>query len=132
MADAGIEAAKRQLASGVDTTKYDDPVGAPDDDIQWSLARGGLTLNDLDGKDLDGAGPLEDPTPDSVNVTIEYITVDENFQVVSEGTYGDPLQQAKRKIEAVFEGVDPGGGNCSAILSTTRQAVSASMGRACP
>lgn len=112
VADAGIEAAKRQLASGVDTTEYNDPVvnpPAPVNDIQWSAAHGGLTLNDLDSKDPDGAGPLEDPTPDSVKVTIEYLGDEtEEFRVISEGTYGDPPQQAKRRIEAIFGAADLG------------------------
>jgi hypothetical protein len=100
VADAGIEVAKRQLASSVVRDHYDDDgatiVGA--EDIQWSVAKGGLTLNDLDG---DG-----DPK-DSVNVTIEYIAEgedpdfpEEHFLVISTGTYGE----AKRKIEAIFEG----------------------------
>ena len=92
MADAGIGAAKRQLASGVDTTKYDDPVVnplAPVNDIKWSAAAGGLTLNDLDGDGND---------TDSVNVKIKYRSDNEDFLVVSEGYYGD----AKCKIEARF------------------------------
>ena len=99
VADAGIGAAKRQLASNVVRTDYDDPSDppAPVDDIQWSAARGGLTLNNLDGVAT---------TPDSVNVTIEYMSATDNFRVVSEGTYGD----ARRKIEAVFEGVQATGG----------------------
>jgi hypothetical protein len=97
VADAGIAAAKRQLAASVVREHYNDTdvvVGA--EDIQWSAAKGGLTLNDLDG---------DDTTPDSVNVKIQYKaeTADdpERFLVVSEGTYG----AAKRKIEAIFEGV---------------------------
>jgi hypothetical protein len=97
VADAGIGAAKVQLGQGVVRTSYDDdPSAPPVDDIQWSAARGGLTLNDLDG---DAA------TSDSVNVKIQYKpeTADspERFLVISEGTYG----AAKRKIEAIFEGV---------------------------
>ena len=68
VADAGIAAAKRQLASNVVRTDYD----SVSPDIQWSKAQGGLTLNDLDGDDPDVAGPLEDSTPDSVNVTIKF------------------------------------------------------------
>jgi hypothetical protein len=95
VADAGIQAAKRQLASDVLTTDYD---GASTD-IQWSEAQGGLTLNNLDGVAT---------TSDSVNVKIAYRTLQKNFRVVSTGTYGDPPQQAKRKIEAIFNGVSPG------------------------
>jgi hypothetical protein len=73
MADAGIAAAKRQLASGVNRTVYDGD-GEPttdnvcgSDDNQWSARRCGtpigLTLNDLDG---------DATTADSVNVTIQY------------------------------------------------------------
>jgi hypothetical protein len=97
VADAGIAAAKRQLASGVDTTKYNDPVLdplAPVNDIQWSAAAGGLTLNDLDEIDT---------TTDSVNVKIKYRSDTEDFLVVSEGDYGT----AKRKIEAIFEPKPP-------------------------
>jgi hypothetical protein len=114
VADAGIEAAKRQLASGVVRTDYD----SVSPDIQWSTAQGGLTLNNLD---LDEVGT----TSDSVNVTIKYCAKASNdpqcavagsppaveyFRVISTGTYGDPPQQAKRKIEAIFEGVVPGAG----------------------
>jgi hypothetical protein len=108
-ADAGVGAAGRQLAANVVREHY---YGDPVDDIQWAASQGGLTLNDLDGKDPDGAGPLEDPTPDSVNVTIQYkaATADfpEHFEVISEGAYGN----AVRKIEAIFKGVevDAGGG----------------------
>ena len=117
VADAGIGAAKRQLASGVDTTKYNDPVLdplAPVNDIQWSAAAGGLTLDDLDG---DGT------TPDSVNVKIKYRADTEDFLVVSEGDYG----AAKRKIEAIFEAKPPSINPdriIKASLSTTRRAAS--------
>jgi len=106
VADAGIGAAKRQLASNVDTAtrmKYDDPDSAGDN-IQWAATRGGLTLNNLDG---------DATTSDSANVTITYNgtagSPDENFRVISTGTYGS----AKRKIEAIFKGVAVGigGGN---------------------
>src|SRR5215218_6782131 len=89
IADAGIAAAKRQLASGVETKQYDGLTDVPD--IQWSAAAGGLTLNDLDG---------DATTTDSVNVKIKYRSDTEDFLVVSEGDYGS----AKRKIEAIFKG----------------------------
>lgn len=96
VADAGIGAAKRQLASNVVREHYDGDPLVPD--IQWSVAEGGLTLNDLDG---------DATTPDSVNVTIEYKSDTDDFLVISEGTYGT----AKRRIEAVFKGVEvPAGG----------------------
>ncbi|CAN5782516.1 hypothetical protein BH18ACT11_BH18ACT11_15530 [soil metagenome] len=99
VADAGIEAAKRQLASGVDWTKYDD--ASPSDNVQWAKTRGGLTLNDLDG---------DATTPDSVTVTIQHNGTagesDEFMRVVSTGTYGTANGTAKRRIEAIFEGVD--------------------------
>jgi hypothetical protein len=97
VADAGIGAAKRQLASNVVREDYDDDPNTPVDDIQWSAAQGGLTLDNLDGSAT---------TQDSVNVQIQYQaeTEDspEHFLVISEGTYGD----AKRRIEAIFEGVE--------------------------
>jgi hypothetical protein len=120
IADAGVEAAKRQLASNVVREDYDDPSSppAPVDDNQWSAAQGGLTLNNLDGVGT---------TPDSVNVKIHYVDADpEHFLVVSEGTYGS----AKRKIEGRFEGVvpDAGGGLPPVWVtpSTTRRAISGS------
>ena len=107
VADAGVQAAKRQLASGVDRTVYNgNGSGAcGSDDIQWSALRcddpKGLTLNNLDG---------EATTSDSVNVTIEYKPAvgltQEYFRVISTGTYGN----AKRKIEAIFKGVAVGSG----------------------
>ena len=103
VADAGIGAAKRQLSSNVVRTSYDDPSGAPVDDIQWSDARGGLTLNDLDGVAT---------TSDSVNVKIKYRgSATDDFRVIAEGTYGN----AKRKIEAIFEGVEAGSGSGETI-----------------
>src|SRR5215203_2784852 len=104
VADAGIGVAKRQLSSDCasDTNckdHYDDTdavVGTQD--IQWSAASGGLTLNDLDK--IGG-------TPDSVNVTISATgTGTYDFRVISTGTYGD----AKRKIEAIFKGITASGG----------------------
>jgi len=108
VADAGIGVAKRQLAANVDRTKYDDPTGAPVDDLQWSVARGGVTLNNLDG---DGA------TSDSVNVTIKYRgSTTDDFRVVSTGTYGsDPVGVAKRRIEAIFAGIQTGAGSGETI-----------------
>src|SRR5829696_6381200 len=94
VADAGIGAAKRQLASGVDWKTYDDPDSESPANIQWAKTSGGLTLNDLDGVAT---------TPDSVNVTIEYRSGTEDFLVVSEGSYGE----ARRKIEAIFEPKPP-------------------------
>ena len=103
VADAGIGAAKRQLASNVDRTKYDGSVATPGDDIQWSTARGGLTLNNLDG---DGT------TADSVNVEIKYRgSTTDDFRVISTGTYGN----SKRKIEAIFKGVVASGGGGGSI-----------------
>src|SRR5215211_6596013 len=112
VADAGIEAAKRQLSSNVVRTDYD----SVSPDIQWSKAQGGLTLNNLDG---------DATTSDSVNVTIKYCAEAssdsqcavagsppsvEYFRVVSTGTYGDLPQQAMRRIEARFEGIEAGAG----------------------
>jgi hypothetical protein len=44
-----------------------------------------------------------------VKVTIEYLGDEtEEFRVISEGTYGNPPQQAKRRIEAIFGAADLG------------------------
>ena len=107
VADAGIQAAKRQLANVSNRTIYDGN-GEPttdnvcgNDDTQWSGLRcgtpAGLTLQDLDG---DG-----DPT-DSVNVIIYYRSDRGDFRVVSTGTYGN----SKRRIEAIFKGIEAGAG----------------------
>ncbi len=107
MADAGIGAAKRQLASSVDRTVYDGN-GVPttdnvcgSDDNQWSALRCG-TPTGLTIKNLDGVGT----TSDSANVTIYYRSVTDDFRVVSTGTYG----VATRKIEAIFAGIQTGAG----------------------
>src|SRR3712207_238417 len=58
VADAGIGTAKRQISSdcGSDPEAclghYND-ADATGDDYQWSAAKGGLTLNDLDGSGTD-------------------------------------------------------------------------------
>jgi Flp pilus assembly pilin Flp len=106
MADAGVAAAKRELARDCSTTTncvdhYDDlsseVVGTPDSS-QWSAVNGGVTLNDLDGDGLGG-------TQDSVSVTIFYRHDKPDFKIVSTGDYG----VSKRKIEATFKGVS---GSC--------------------
>ena len=86
VADAGIEAAKRQLKSdclgGNTCSAHYDGVGT--DDLQWSAtpSKGGLWLKDLDG-DGNGAGG----TSDRVNVQIK--AIDENsFRAISTGTLG--------------------------------------------
>ena len=106
MADAGVAAAKRQLLSDCGSNascqnNYNDPTDAPVDDLDWSDAQGGLTLNDLDG---DGG------TLDCVNVKIS-TTGTYDFKVVSTGYYhsgatGDCEDDAdaKRKIEAKLHG----------------------------
>ncbi len=99
LADAGVGVAKRQLTSDCAgnitcVDHYDDfedeVLGT--EDIQWSWINDGVTLTDLDG---DG-----DPT-DSVNVTIDYSYVRDDFRIISTGTYGE----SKRKIEALLKGV---------------------------
>ena len=60
VADAGIEAAKRQFASDASSTAPEvTSTTAVSDDIQWSVAEGGLTLNDLDGDDTTDRGQRE-------------------------------------------------------------------------
>jgi hypothetical protein len=116
VADAGIEAARRQLtyhctgssANSACVTFYNDDEGdAGGDDIQWSIAKGGLTLNDLDGEGV---------TEDSVTVTIDYREFEattNDFKVISTGTYGD----SKRKIEAIFKPITPGGGGGGNVIN---------------
>ena len=123
VADAGIGAAKQQLASNVVRSDYDGdglPMEDPEPNCgsdalgesQWSALRcedpDGLTLTDLDEDDM---------TPDSVTVTIEYMGDDtDEFLVISEGTYGDPPQQAKRRIEAIFAGIVDGSGGSGEVI----------------
>src|SRR5215210_7733035 len=100
MADAGIQAAKRQLISdcvGAQSTTCSALYGGTGTS-PWSAAQGGLNLGDLDG---DGVGG----TPDSVHVKISQPSTN-HFLVVSTGTYG----VATRKIEAKFEAGAGGGG----------------------
>jgi hypothetical protein len=115
VADAGIQAAKHQLATNVDRTKYDgDGAGNCVNDVnesQWSALRcadpKGLTLTNLA------------TTSDSANVTIRYIgcagCATDYFRVISTGTYGDPPRQSKRRIEAVFNGVQAGTGGGTTV-----------------
>jgi len=112
VADAGIAAAERQLESdcigdSACRTGYDDDGddGNSDDDLQWSVAEGGLTLNNLDG---------DATTSDSVTVTIDYrefINTTNDFKVISTGTYGS----SKRKVEAIFKPVADGGGSGNVV-----------------
>jgi len=100
MADAGVQAAKRQLASDSQEDSYDG-TGA---DVQWSFAEANLSCPELGGfgmclENLDGVAG----TDDSVNVTIESLSAD-SFRVVSTGGYGE----AMRRVEA-FYGRDAGG-----------------------
>jgi hypothetical protein len=104
LADAGVAAAKRQLTLHCVSTdpdcegRYDDSdVVVGTEDIQWSVAKGGLTLTNLDGSAT---------IPNNVSVTIEYRPETEDFKVISTGSYGE----AKRKIEAIFKGIISFGG----------------------
>lgn len=87
MADAGVGAAKRQLASDPASGSYNDaaPTG---DDVQWAKSKGGVTLNNLDASSA---------TIDRVNVTVQNVG-STSFKVISTGEYGP----AKRTIEAIF------------------------------
>src|SRR5215217_1597719 len=113
VADAGIAAAERQLETdciGNSTCMifYNDPIGdAGGDDKRWSVAKGGLTLNDLDG---------DATTSDSVTVTIDYRESDattNDYKVISTGTYGS----SKRKIEAIFKPIAGGGGSGGNVIN---------------
>jgi hypothetical protein len=109
MADAGVNAAKRQLFSDCsgdtncqrfynDTSPTSPFVG--DQDKQWSKVKGGLTLNNLD--EIAGNG-------DNVKVEIQFTGSVANpytFTVTSTGYY----RNAIRKIEAKLNGVGGGGG----------------------
>ena len=110
VADAGIGVAKQQLTSdcGINTNCKDHYDGTADD-IQWSAASGGLTLTDLD---------VDSGTKDCVNVSIRKLeTGTYDFRVVSTGTYRssatgtcDDPTNAKRRIEAIFNGITNVGG----------------------
>lgn len=95
MADAGVQAAKRQLNEDSGPESYE---GEDDDDVQWSFAEDNSSCGDLGKsgmclKDLDN----NPSTDDTVNVQIQTES-DDSFKVISTGGYG----AAKRKIEAVF------------------------------
>jgi Tfp pilus assembly protein PilX len=101
LADAGVQAAKRQLISDANrTTNYDGSGQVSDNtESQWSYktngTSNGVVLNNLDASLA---------TSDSVSVTIQgTITSISSFRIVSTGQYED----AKRRIEAVYK-VTPG------------------------
>lgn len=114
LADAGVNAAKRQLFADCGSNTgckdhYDDTtstvVGMQD--YRWSAARSGVTLNDLNG---DGNAS------DYVNVTIAYSGSTANpygYTIVSTGHYGS----ATRKIEAKLKGIGGAGGNGNNIVN---------------
>ena len=112
VADAGIQAAKRQLASNVDRAIYNGngAGGCGIDDTQWSALRCGTPLG-LSMNNLDRLGT----TSDSAHVIIYYRSATDDFRVVSTGTYGDPPRQSKRRIEAIFKGVEAGAGGGETI-----------------
>ncbi len=114
MADAGIKAAERQLKSDSTSSKYS---GTAADDVQWSsgvsnpsgcvsLGTSGMCLNNLDGNGS---------TPDMVNVTIEYRSLTTDYKVVSTGGYGG---EAKRRVEAIYEGANSTGVSSSYFTRT--------------
>lgn len=95
VADAGIQAAERQLASKPEQGSYDGGSG----DVQWSFDKSNTSCPELGGRgmcleNLDATSG----TDDSVNVTIESLSA-ESFEVVSTGGYGE----AKRRIEAIYK-----------------------------
>lgn len=95
VADAGVQAAKRQLASDSTSTRYD---GTSGDNLRWASSYpggGGVTLNNLDSVDT---------TTDSVTVTIAYEPSQKHFKVISTGTAGE----ARRRIEATFAADETG------------------------
>lgn len=100
MADAGIQAAKKQMVADNIPTHYDGDAALLSES-RWSkfYSPGGGAENGMTLKDLDGSAS----TSDSTNVQIEYkvagtLATTDAFVVVSTGRYGD----AKRKIEAIF------------------------------
>ena len=116
MADAGVQAAKRQLNFNSKTSDYDGS-GSVDtsDESQWSWKtngfKNGVTLNNLDGSSA---------TDDSVMVTIQNCAAtgatcnlpsgsnaSKFFKATSTGRYGD----AKRRVEAKFLVSSPSGKN---------------------
>jgi hypothetical protein len=126
VADAGIEAARSQLISDCvgDNTcmvHYNDCNSQEDvngqftsncqtptaGELQWSRAKGGLTLNNLDGIGT---------TSDSATVMIDYTLVDQEdnyYKVTSTGTYG----VSQRKIEAIFKPISGGGGTGGNVIN---------------
>lgn len=98
-ADAGVQAAKRQVQSDPTPNKYDDGAIVVND-VQWSasvpnsncsnLGVRGMCLRNIDG---DAA------TLDTANVSVRYRATTSDFLVVSTGGYG----AAKRKVEATIQ-----------------------------
>lgn len=100
VADAGVQAAKKQLLTDSTANKYGGSDAAAND-IQWSsnitnsdcpaLGARGMCFNNLDG---------DNATSDTANVTIQTDnSASDTFKVISTGGYGN----AKRKIEAKLQ-----------------------------
>ena len=122
MADAGVQAAKRQLDSDHKATSYDGSGAvSTNDESQWSSSVVNSSCGNAGGNgacliNLDG----DSSTKDRVNVTIQNCAATgavcsdlpsglkaSNFnKVVSTGQY----ENAKRRIEAIFSGTVSGGG----------------------
>lgn len=122
MADAGVQAAKRQLNSDHKATNYDGSGAvSTNDESQWSSGVVNSSCGDAGGNgacliNLDG----DSSTTDRVNVTIQNCaatgavcinlpsgSIASNFnKVVSTGQY----ENAKRRVEAIFSGAASGGG----------------------
>lgn len=83
LADAGAEAAERQLEKDSNPDHYDGGTG----DVEWSESKGGMKLDGL----------LEGSASSSARVEIEY-EGEGSFRVISIGEY----RNARRVVEAVF------------------------------
>lgn len=99
MADAGVQAAKRQLIIDTDArTHYD---GAGGDDLPWSYCYGIAGCTSASPTAAGSAGMNLNLGTDSAKVTILITRYSPaTFKVISTGQAGN----AKRKIEAIFRG----------------------------
>ncbi len=88
LADAGVEAAKRELSANPNGNFYD----GGSDDSQWSYGKSGMNVRHPDLPD------------DSANVQIKYRSSGKYYEVISEGTVGE----ARRKLEARYAATSSG------------------------
>ncbi len=89
LADAGIEAARKELSANPNTSLYD----GGSDDSQWSYSKTGMNVRYPDFPD------------DSANVQITYRSSGKYYEVISEGMIGEARRKLEPRYVATSDGV---------------------------